>query len=62
MTKYENAKMDLVNSEAVIIEGPVVAEDDDKVRVYGSTGVASPAHPKIRPNDHLEVWHEIRTL
>lgn len=43
--------MEQVNTDTIIIEEPVLSEDEEKVRIYGATTTKSPSHAKTRPDD-----------
>jgi hypothetical protein len=54
--KNENIKMDqITTSDSIIIEESILSDDDEKIRVYGSTRLTSPSKPKSRDDDQSKV-------
>lgn len=52
----ENCEMEEVTTtDSVIIEGSCLSDDEEKIKVYGSTRLTTPAGPKSRPDDQSQV-------
>ena len=52
----ENNKMDqITTSDSIIIEENILSDDDEKIRVYGSTRLTSPSKSKARADDQSKV-------
>lgn len=45
----------LTTSDSIIIEENILSDDEDKIRVYGSTRLTSPSGPKSRRDDPSQV-------